>query len=159
MNTQRGWETRQGLIGLLPMWSNQVLEELTSYPVTHEKLSLLPLFFMKLVWGGLLYCINHLFFLINPISFFVVFIHISSIYIKLDIPYFHKVQIKRTVHCWTSSCFYFNNSNIFQSKASKVLLPPRAWNSTKLNNTATAQRRLHFVYKSWNKVRFGDHYN
>lgn len=114
---------------------------------------------MKLVFVGGFYIALIIYFLINPISFFVVFIHISSIYIKLDIPYFHKVQIKRTVHCWTSSCSYFNNSNIFQSKASKVLLPPRAWNSTKLNNTATAQRRLHFVYKPWNKVRFSDHYN
>lgn len=43
------------------------------------------------------------------------FIHISSVYIKLDIPYFHKVQIKRAAHCWTSSCSYFNNSNIFRS--------------------------------------------
>lgn len=65
-----------------------------------------------------LYLINHLFFM-NFIPPFVMFIHTSSVYIKLGAPYFHRVQIKRAAHCWPSSCSYFNNSNIFHSKASK----------------------------------------
>lgn len=90
---------------------------------SHGMASLLSSYISKTVyfflgWGGFLY-ISLITFYEFHFLFLVMFIRISSIYIKSDTPYFYKVQIKRAAYCWPSSCSHFNNSNIFHSKASK----------------------------------------
>lgn len=76
--------------------------------------------------GNLPLCfINH-FFYEACFLFLVLFVYINSIYIKLDTPYFHKVQIKISIHCWLSSCCCLNNSNIFHSMQVSVLLSSNA---------------------------------
>lgn len=92
----------------------------------------------------------NLFFYEAHFLFLVMFIiHITSTYIKLDTPYFHKVQIKIRIHCWPSSCFCVNNSNISQSASECTI----KYNDTKANNAATVSRLLPFVYKTLNKIR------
>lgn len=107
-------KNKQGLMALLP-WKGFFTAQL------HSRNKKIYFFFFFKIWGWglLLYSINHFFFHEFHFLFLVMFIHISSIYIKLDTPYFHRVQIKRAAHCWPSSCSCFNNSNIFHSKASK----------------------------------------
>lgn len=46
--------------------------------------------------------INHFFYEAHFL-FLVMFMHINSTYIKLDTPYFYKVQIKISVHGWPAA--------------------------------------------------------
>lgn len=93
--------------------------------------------------------INHFFYEANFLFLVMFIIHINSTYIKLDTPYFHKVQIKISIHCWPSSCFCFSNSNISQSARECTI----KYNDAKANSAATIPRLLHFVYKTLNKFR------
>lgn len=105
------------------------MEGLLHDPVTPEirkspflLLLLLSLFVLLLFLkdkrvGAPLYSLIIPFFYEFHFLFLSMFIHISSVYIKLDTPYFHRVQIKRAAHCWPSSCSCFNNSNIFSQQS------------------------------------------
>ena len=91
------------------------MEGLLHDPVTPEirkspflLLLLLSLFVLLLLLkdkrvGAPLYSLIIPFFYEFHFLFLSMFIHISSVYIKLDTPYFHRVQIKRAAHCWPST--------------------------------------------------------